>query len=400
MLINELKILNSIQMLLRVMSGVSKIVTVDVRPEAARWLRVKDLVKGMTYQFQVKGRTFAYGPEAKANVSTAPMEGSPGPPATPRVIRHDSEVSLQWEEGKPSRSPMTSYMIEARPSDEGLWDILIKDLQKDQTSYTFSNTLLKPGISYTFRIVPVNSYGCGLPSEPSEPYSVFTDSAFYDEWWFLVVVALSGLILILLLVFILVIRGQSQKHLRRGNSGMTPKAGTLAHEEMVSLDDRFTASLELNERQLPVKNTFGRRSALQARSPPRPSPGSLRYTDEDLPAEYDSIKKPDSNGSLNEKLSEIPESPSEEEGDPDKIEERDTTHSFVNHYISDPTYYNSWRRQQRDLLRPKVQCSLEGERGEAEGANHVVKSPYASSDGDIRMAASFGPGLAGFSSFV
>lgn len=31
---------------------------------------------------------------------------------------------------------------------------------------------------------------------------------------------------------------------------------------------------------------------------------------------------------------------------------RQKTHSFVNHYISDPTYYNSWRRQQKGVSRP------------------------------------------------
>lgn len=31
---------------------------------------------------------------------------------------------------------------------------------------------------------------------------------------------------------------------------------------------------------------------------------------------------------------------------------RQKTHSFVSHYISDPTYYNSWRRQQKGVSRP------------------------------------------------
>ena len=41
-------------------------------------------------------------------------------------------------------------------------------------------------------------------------------------------------------------------------------------------------------------------------------------------------------------------SDSEYEMDPN----RQKTHSFVNHYISDPTYYNSWRRQQKGVSRP------------------------------------------------
>ncbi|KAJ8283486.1 hypothetical protein COCON_G00023360 [Conger conger] len=33
---------------------------------------------------------------------------------------------------------------------------------------------------------------------------------------------------------------------------------------------------------------------------------------------------------------------------------RQKTHSFVNHYISDPTYYNSWRRQQKGISRAQA----------------------------------------------
>lgn len=44
-------------------------------------------------------------------------------------------------------------------------------------------------------------------------------SPFYEEWWFLVVIALVGLIFILLLVFILIIRGQSKKYTKKADSG-------------------------------------------------------------------------------------------------------------------------------------------------------------------------------------
>lgn len=45
-------------------------------------------------------------------------------------------------------------------------------------------------------------------------------SPFYEEWWFLVVIALVGLIFILLLIFILIIRGQSKKYTKKADSGM------------------------------------------------------------------------------------------------------------------------------------------------------------------------------------
>lgn len=62
-------------------------------------------------------------------------------------------------------SPGTSLSALA---DEGLWDILIKDIPKEVTSYTFSMDILKPGVSYDFRVIAVNDYGFGTPSSPSQ----------------------------------------------------------------------------------------------------------------------------------------------------------------------------------------------------------------------------------------
>lgn len=57
------------------------------------------------------------------------------------------------------------------PPDEGLWDILIKDIPKEVTSYTFSMDILKQGVSYDFRVIAVNDYGYGTPSTPSPSVS-------------------------------------------------------------------------------------------------------------------------------------------------------------------------------------------------------------------------------------
>lgn len=55
--------------------GVSKVVTVDVNGNWQRWLKVRDLTKGVTYFFRVQARTIAYGPELQANVTAGPAEG-------------------------------------------------------------------------------------------------------------------------------------------------------------------------------------------------------------------------------------------------------------------------------------------------------------------------------------
>ncbi|KAG8564833.1 hypothetical protein GDO81_012588 [Engystomops pustulosus] len=328
--------------------GISKIVTVDVKGNSPLWMKLKDLAEGVTYQFRIRAKTFTYGPDIEANVTTGPGDGAPGPPGVPSISRYSSLIAIQWSSGDPGKSPITRYVIEARPSDEGLWDILIKDIPKEATSYTFSIDILKQGVSYDFRVIAVNDYGYGTPSAPSTSVSATKANPFYEEWWFLVVIALIGLIFILLLVFALIIRGQSKKYAKKSDSGCNPKNSTLGHGEMVSLDESRFPALELNNRRLSVKNSFCRKNGIYTRSPPRPSPGSLHYSDEDV-AKYNDLI-PTESGSLTEKPSEVSDSQgSDSEYEVEQNQQK--THSFVNHYISDPTYYNSWRRQQKGISR-------------------------------------------------
>uniref|UniRef100_A0A8C1Q4G4 Sidekick cell adhesion molecule 2b n=1 Tax=Cyprinus carpio TaxID=7962 RepID=A0A8C1Q4G4_CYPCA len=359
--------------------GVSKIVTVDVKGNAPLWLKIKDLADGVTYNFRIRAKTFTYGPEVEANITTGPGEG-----LSPYISRYGSALTIHWTNGDPGRAPITRYVIEARPSDEGLWDILIKDIPKEVTSYTFNMDILKQGVSYDFRVIGVNDYGYGSPSQPSPSISAQKVAPFYEEWWFLVVVALVGLIFILLLVFILIIRGQSKKYAKKSDS------------EMVSLDESRFPALELNNRRLSVKNSFCRKNGVYTRSPPRPSPGSLHYSDEDVSTKYNDLI-PAESSSLTEKPSEISDSQgsdSEYEVEPN----RQKTHSFVNHYISDPTYYNSWRRQQKGISRAQAYNYTESESGDSPTPqSHQHSTLY-------RPPSSLAPGsrapIAGFSSFV
>ncbi|XP_061311204.1 protein sidekick-2 [Pezoporus flaviventris] len=404
--------------------GISKIVTVDVKGNSPLWMKVKDLAEGVTYQFRIRAKTFAYGPDVEANITTGPGEGAPGPPGEPFISRYGSAITIHWSSGDPGQGPITRYVIEARPSDEGLWDILIKDIPKEVTSYTFSMDILKQGVSYDFRVIAVNDYGYGIPSTPSPSVSAQKTNPFYEEWWFLVVIALVGLIFILLLVFVLIIRGQSKKYSKKSDSGNSSKATALNHGEMVSLDEGSFPALELNNRRLSIKNSFCRKNGIYTRSPPRPSPGSLHYSDEDVTKYNDLI--PAESSSLTEKPSEVSDSQgsdSEYEVDPG----HQKAHSFVNHYISDPTYYNSWRRQQKGISRAQAYSYTESDSGEPDPAAlpnststqqgslfrpKASRTPTPQTPGNppsqpgtlYRPPSSLAPGsrapIAGFSSFV
>ncbi|XP_061575564.1 protein sidekick-1-like isoform X2 [Cololabis saira] len=323
--------------------GVTKLVTVDVKGSWQRWLKIRDLVKGATYTFSVQALTVSYGPPIQANITAQPVKGSPGSPMEISISRSSSGLTIHWSEGDVGAASVTGYVIEARPSDEGVWDSFIRLLPPSSRSVSVPLERLRPGISYEFRVIAVNRFGFGQPSTPSAALTALSERPFYEEWWFLLVMALVGLILILVLVFTLLLHGHSTKYKACG-TGKHLASG----EESVTLDNGGFTALELNSRALNTKNSFlkknGTKCVNASRSPPRPSPGGLHYSDEDICNNYNGAVLTEST-TLTEKPTEVSES---ELTDSD-YEDEQPKHSFVNHYMSDPTYYNSWKRQPKGL---------------------------------------------------
>uniref|UniRef100_A0A8C8SF52 Sidekick cell adhesion molecule 1 n=1 Tax=Pelusios castaneus TaxID=367368 RepID=A0A8C8SF52_9SAUR len=331
--------------------GVSKVVTVNIKGNWQRWLKVRDLTKGVTYLFRVQARTITYGPELQANITAGPAVGSPGSPQEILVTKSASGLTLQWTEGDSGNKPTTGYIIEARPSDEGLWDMFVKDIPRSATSYTVSLDRLKQGVSYEFRVLAVNEFGYGEPSVPSAAVSAQTETPFYEEWWFLLVMALSSLILILLVVFAWVLHGQSKKY----------------------------KNCSAGERAAPFHFL--------------PCHGY-----EDICNKYNGTVLTDS-VAMNEKPMEV----SESEATDSDYEDELPKHSFVNHYMSDPTYYNSWKRQQKGVKHPMSYRYEECAASETEPYFQTVITTQ-SSGGVYTPTGQPAPGsqtpMTGFSSFV
>uniref|UniRef100_A0A8C4ZYE7 Sidekick cell adhesion molecule 1 n=1 Tax=Gadus morhua TaxID=8049 RepID=A0A8C4ZYE7_GADMO len=317
--------------------GVSKVVTVEVKGSWQRWLKVQDLTRGVTYAFSVQARTVALGPPLQANISAQPLQGTPGSPMGMSITKSSSSLALHWTEGEAGVGPISGYVVEARPSDEGVWDSFIRLLPPSSRSASVPMERLRSGISYEFRVIAINRYGYGEPSSPSTALAALTERPFYEEWWFLLVMALISLILILVLVFTLLLHGHGTKY----KACSTGKHLSTV-EESVTLDNGGFTALELNSRTLNSKNSFLKKNG--TRSPPRPSPGGLHYSDEDICNNYNGAVLTEST-TLTEKPNEVSES---ELTDSD-YEDEQPKHSFVNHYMSDPTYYNSWKRQPKGL---------------------------------------------------
>ncbi|XP_047663711.1 protein sidekick-1 isoform X3 [Tachysurus fulvidraco] len=371
--------------------GISKVVTVDIRGSWQRWLKVRDLTKGVTYSFRVQAKTISYGPEAEANITAGPVQGSPGSPLRTSVTKSGSGLTIHWTPGDTGAGHVTGYVIEARPSDEGLWDTFVRHLPPSSTSHTVSLERLRHGVSYQFRVLAVNDYGYGEPSAPSAAMSAQMDTPFYEEWWFLIILILIALILLMMIVFGLVLHGQNKKYKSCG----TGKAVSTV-EERVTLDNGGFTALELNSRPVHVKSSFLRKNG--TRSPPRPNPAGLHYSDEDICNNYNGAVSTDSTA-LTERAAEL----SESEATDSECEEEPIKHSFVNHYMSDPSYFNSWKRQQKGLKETLACAYEECASGDGEGYYQTVVTQH-SVGGVYTPAGQPAPGsrtpLTGFSSFV
>ncbi|XP_036422629.1 protein sidekick-1 isoform X2 [Colossoma macropomum] len=369
--------------------GVSKVVTVDIQGSWQRWLKVRDLTKGVTYRFRVQAKTISYGPEAEANITAGPVQGSPGSPLETSITKSGSTLTIHWKPGDKGAGRVTGYVIEARPSDEGLWDTFVRHLPPSSTSHAISLDRLRQGVSYQFRVLAVNDYGYGEPSAPSAAMSAQLETPFYEEWWFLIVLALCGLILLLVVIFGLVLHGQNKKYKSCGTAVSTV-------EESVTLDNGGFTALELNSRPIHVKSSFLRKNG--TRSPPRPNPAGLRYSDEDICNNYNGAVSTESTA-----LTERPAELSESEATDSDCEEEQIKHSFVNHYMSDPSYFNSWKRQQKGLKQTLACAYEECASREGEGYYQTVVTQH-SVGGVYTPAGQPATGsrtpVTGFSSFV
>lgn len=96
--------------------GVSKTVTVDVKGSGPLWLKLKDLADGITYNFRIRAKTFIYGPEVEANITTGPGEGS-GPGCffveivVFLILYFNTSFSFSQEPQDPPENPLSRAMV-------------------------------------------------------------------------------------------------------------------------------------------------------------------------------------------------------------------------------------------------------------------------------------------------
>ncbi|XP_050687397.1 protein sidekick-like isoform X4 [Eriocheir sinensis] len=373
------------------------------------YLLVTSLEEEVTYKFSVRAQTIDYGPEVKADVTTGPQEGSPARPKDLSLTKTVSSVTLHWRNSHSGKGPILGYYIEAKKtaassewqmySDK--WSVLMKTETGVVEEYTVSYQNLLPSTQYEFRLVAYNDYGISYPAVAEEKivtpskrfleYGYLQQRPFYHQTWFMVTLAAISIVLIIIVIAALCVKSKTYKYKQ--------EAANKTMEESLNTDETAFSTFEMRHSRrgtMTKRSTLGRRSVVgatavvNAKSPPRPAPASVTYSDDDTVKGYD--ENPDDSSELTEKPTDLSSTASEQESESENESHPSEPHSFVNHYANvNDTLRQSWRRQ-----KPVRNYSSYTD-SEAEGS--AVMSLNGGQIIMNNMAGSRAP-LPGFSSFV
>ncbi|XP_077781145.1 contactin-4 isoform X3 [Podarcis muralis] len=98
------------------------------------------------------------------------VRGPPGPPEAVTIDEiTDTTAQVSWRPGADNRSPITTYVVQARTPFSVGWQAVntVPDVI-DGNTFTATVVSLNPWVEYEFRVVAASLIGIGEPSKPSE----------------------------------------------------------------------------------------------------------------------------------------------------------------------------------------------------------------------------------------
>lgn len=297
----------------------------------------------------------------------------------------------------PPLSSLSSLGSEDEISSSG-WQAIVNLRNGPQTEYDLSFHHLIPSSRYTLRIMCINSKGISEPAFPvvtTGSTSVHSASnsqgsiiiipsqwaqqrsrlPFYKEPWFVILCASMTIVFTIMVIAILCVQSKSYQYKKEVTKSTCGSRDALS-DAVYGLQDEagYASGLELRQNTSARRNNLmsevasgvGAASAASIRSPPRPAPGSISYSDDedDGEGDYCDTEAKESNlygrstgggvegsseaDSLTEKPSESSLSTGSQDSETDECDQG-ASH-LVNHYanVNDTLRKgstNSWKKQ-------------------------------------------------------
>lgn len=311
-------------------------------------------------------------------MTTGPQPGSPPPPTDIISTQTLTSVKLKWK--NPDYRDITGYLIEANNlNQKGALEWQPVSLIKNgrQERYELSFTHLAPSSQYTFRIMSMNEKGVSDPAYPDKVVGsvvIQTPShlelrarmPYYRESWFVILCAALSVVITIMVIAVLCVKNKTNKYKQEIIKGSQDRLSEVGFGLDDNLESHYGTGFEMRQQNAMASHQQRRSngtlsttvSACAAtKSPPRPSPGSITYSDEEEDDDDEDIKGAalyESSGeSLTEKPSEMSSSGPESESD---HEDMSAANHFVNHYanVNDTLRkgQSSWKRHAKQYVVP------------------------------------------------
>ncbi|XP_048761303.2 protein sidekick-2-like isoform X2 [Ostrea edulis] len=386
----------------------NRVVTLSDLPGNQTYYWVDKLEENVTYTFTVVAKTIVGpGPEMENSIKTGPQKESPEPPRKPSVQVSKGQVHLKWVNGNPGSSPIIGYYIQVRT--ETPWKtVQYKYSSEPSTTLSWPSDCVFSG-QCQFSVVAFNSKSISYPSPPtkvvsSQVSSLQDERPFHYEWWFPVIVALGAVVVILVIVSLLCLVARNSKDLKKSPS----QSMSTALEPFEPEEGGFATTEIRQSRRSLARIGNGTLRSQHSRGPPRPSPASVTYSEDEgakgpLPDSDD-----DGSSSTTEKPSNLGDSTEPSDNESDITEKHSSFHppsspppppfrirNGSNHpYINDPVS-QSWQQNMQQHTNFNAYTYTDSE---ADSSHYAMS--FNGGQVILNNAAGSRAPLPGFSSFV
>lgn len=325
-----------------------------VEDNSTRHVTLNDLKAFTSYHLAVAAYTAAGDGVYSSVLNVQTLEDTPGLPQNlsfPTVSQ--TTARILWDPPENPNGDIIGYKVTYHTLADNNKEVASHELQQNER--TFKATNLKPDTHYVFTVTAKTKEGWGQQASMllyTYDSELRANLPFYRESWFVILCACSSVVITILITALLFVQTKSYKYKQDAiKSTSQDRLGDAGF----SIDDdgsHYNNGFGLLSHAAHHRRSNGALSQSTAnftlpKSPPRPHPGSVVYSDEgDDDVFEDVVEKPgikstlkssvyDSSGdSLTEKPSEISSStpPESESGDDEYVNTADR--HFVNHYAN------------------------------------------------------------------